>query len=272
MIFPQSVFVELVACDVDGTLVGPELTCSPRVAAALADAAGRARVVLATGRAWPSARRFRDELTPGEPVICAQGAVVRGPDGELWLDEKLPDVVAADAVEFARTRGDEITFYVDDEVWLGALRRPADFYDHWFALPQRPFPPGAAAPTGVTKFLLVANDAAHGDDLAREWRGRFGDAVDIVRSHPLFVEGVAPGVSKGRALAEVAHRLGVSAPAVMAVGDQENDVSMLAWAGLGVALGDAPWSVRAAADVIAPSFAEDGAAWALERYVVAGRR
>jgi hydroxymethylpyrimidine pyrophosphatase-like HAD family hydrolase len=56
----------------------------------------------------------------------------------------------------------------------------------------------------------------------------------------------------------------------MAVGDQDNDVSMIAWAGLGVAMGDASPAAKAAADVIAPPLEEDGVAWAIERYVLDG--
>jgi hydroxymethylpyrimidine pyrophosphatase-like HAD family hydrolase len=54
----------------------------------------------------------------------------------------------------------------------------------------------------------------------------------------------------------------------MAVGDQDNDVSMIAWAGLGVAMGNASPEAKAVADVIAPSLEADGAAWAIERYVL----
>ena len=55
---------------------------------------------------------------------------------------------------------------------------------------------------------------------------------------------------------------------VMAIGDGDNDVDMLAWAGLGVAMGDGQEETKAIADVVAPSFDEDGAAWAVERYVL----
>ena len=73
-------------------------------------------------------------------------------------------------------------------------------------------------------------------------------------------------VSKGKALAWLAARLDIPQEAVMAVGDSDNDVSMLHWAGLGIAMGGASQAVLAAADWLAPSFEEHGAAVALNHF------
>ena len=93
-----------------------------------------------------------------------------------------------------------------------------------------------------------------------------------MRSHDWFVEGLAASVSKGTAAARLADRLGVAREEVMALGDGGNDLAMVEWAGLGVAMGNAAPAVRAAADVIAPSQAEDGAAWAIEQLALNGGR
>jgi hydroxymethylpyrimidine pyrophosphatase-like HAD family hydrolase len=77
-------------------------------------------------------------------------------------------------------------------------------------------------------------------------------------------------VSKGNALRRLAAHLSVPQVQVMALGDHDNDASMLAWAGLGVAMGDGSPGVKAVADWIAPPLAEDGAAVAIERFVLDG--
>ena len=64
---------------------------------------------------------------------------------------------------------------------------------------------------------------------------------------------------------------GISQNEVMAIGDHDNDVEMIAWAGLGVAMGNASARAKAAADVIAPPFAEEGAAWAIEHFILGQR-
>jgi hydroxymethylpyrimidine pyrophosphatase-like HAD family hydrolase len=77
-----------------------------------------------------------------------------------------------------------------------------------------------------------------------------------------------PGTGKGRALARLARRLGIRRRETLAVGDWYNDTDMLAWAGIGVAMGNAPAEVQAAADWVTADCEQDGVALALERFVL----
>ena len=95
---------------------------------------------------------------------------------------------------------------------------------------------------------------------------RFDGQMQIVRSHELFIEANPLGVDKGTGLAWLAGHLGVPQSQVMAVGDQDNDAPMVAWAGLGVAMGNGSAACKAAADWIAPPMSKDGAAVAIERF------
>jgi hydroxymethylpyrimidine pyrophosphatase-like HAD family hydrolase len=92
-----------------------------------------------------------------------------------------------------------------------------------------------------------------------------------MRSHAWFVEGLPAEASKGSSVARLARDLGIEREQVMAIGDSGNDTSMVAWAGLGVAVSNASPDVKAVAADIAPSQAEDGAAWAIEQYVLRAR-
>jgi hydroxymethylpyrimidine pyrophosphatase-like HAD family hydrolase len=85
-------------------------------------------------------------------------------------------------------------------------------------------------------------------DLQRRWRGR----LFVERSQPEYIEFAAGGVSKGGALQWLCDRLGLRRERAVACGDGDNDVDMLRWAGLGVAMGEASPEVRAAADVVVP--------------------
>jgi len=95
-----------------------------------------------------------------------------------------------------------------------------------------------------------------------------GLSLAVVPSHPILVEGLPPGLSKATGLAWLAESLGIEREAVLAVGDNDNDVPMLEWAGVGVAMGHSSPAARAVADWIAPDVAHDGAAVALEKYVL----
>jgi hydroxymethylpyrimidine pyrophosphatase-like HAD family hydrolase len=98
-------------------------------------------------------------------------------------------------------------------------------------------------------------------------RAAFDEQIHIVPSHPYMVEGLPAGVDKGQGLAWLADYCGIPQTAVLAVGDNDNDVPMILWAGVGVAMGNASPAARAAADWVAPPVAEDGAAAALEKFV-----
>ena len=84
----------------------------------------------------------------------------------------------------------------------------------------------------------------------------------------MLIEVVPRDVNKGRALAWLAEHYRIPQQAVLAIGDQENDISMLSWAGLGVAMGNAVPSAQQAADWLAPTLENDGAAVALDRFVL----
>ena len=117
------------------------------------------------------------------------------------------------------------------------------------------------------KFIAIA-EPPEADRIEAEARLRFGGRMEVVRSHPVVVEGSPLGVSKGDALRWLADHLGIPQAEIMAIGDQDNDVPMIAWAGVGVAMGGGSPAAIAAAGWIAPPLAEDGAAVAIERFVL----
>jgi hydroxymethylpyrimidine pyrophosphatase-like HAD family hydrolase len=106
-------------------------------------------------------------------------------------------------------------------------------------------------------------------ELLRSAREVFAGSADVTISHPRFLEFVAPGVSKGRAVRYLARRLRVPLSSVLAIGDQWNDLEMLAGVGHGAAMPSAPEAVRAVARYIAPSLEDDGAGRMIEALALA---
>ena len=92
-------------------------------------------------------------------------------------------------------------------------------------------------------------------DARRRFRGR----ADVTVAHPRFLEFVAPGVSKGQAVRWLARRQSIPLGQVLAIGDQLNDLEMIAAVGHGTAMPQAPAEVIAAARYIAPPITEEGA-------------
>jgi hydroxymethylpyrimidine pyrophosphatase-like HAD family hydrolase len=118
------------------------------------------------------------------------------------------------------------------------------------------------------KLIVTLDEPRDRTRVTAEMRAAFGGELTIVASHSHLVEGLPAGVDKGNGLAWLAAHLQVHQAEVMAIGDSEADISMLRWAGLGVAMGNASEPAKAAARWVAPQLEQDGVAVAIERYVL----
>lgn len=266
--------IKLIACDLDGTTMGEDLVFSPRLLQAVWHAQERGTmVVIATGRGYSSALFFARQLGAVAPLICYQGALIKTQEGETIYRITLSSEHLPQVVSFCEEGRWELTMYCDDQIYYTARVHDQAYYNRWFNLPSHLVDNLLAAlPSDPIKFIAIAPTKTLGDQLQTQLsqfaRGRF----QITRSHDWFVEGIPLDASKGRAVARLAERLGIRREEVMALGDHGNDRSMVEWAGLGVAVGNASPDVKAVADAIVPPQSEDGAAWAIERYVLGGRQ
>ena len=267
--------IRLVAFDLDNTLVGPELSLSARVKAAVAQALARGvAVTIATGRGPAVTARYAAELKLTAPLICFQGGLVYDYlEGRTLHETRLDPAVIPTIVHLAVKHGWNLQFETPGMIYLPrvsqhpealmALLRFADW--------KRVDNLSTDMPETPHKFILAAHQPEQRDALAEALRAGLAEAglsLAVVPSHPILVEGLPPGLSKATGLAWLAESLGIEREAVLAVGDNDNDVPMLEWAGVGVAMGDSSPAARAAADWIAPDVAGDGAAVALEKYVL----
>ena len=271
--------IRLVALDLDGTLVGDDLVLRDRTRAAIGAAIERGvSVSIVTGRMATSAIVFARELGLRDPLVGFQGALIRavpGPGderlGALLLHRPLAAAAARDAIEWSRSIGldphvnhlERFIIRADDpraEDYSAFLGGRAVVVPDLLAWLRRPVSKVIAVSDGP-----IAESVLH---LARE---RFGGRADVTISHPRFLEFLRPGVSKGAAVRWLARRAGVALANVMAIGDQFNDLEMIAAAGHGSAMPHAPAAVRAAARYVAPPLEEEGAAQLIEQLVLAGR-
>jgi Cof subfamily protein (haloacid dehalogenase superfamily) len=112
--------------------------------------------------------------------------------------------------------------------------------------------------------LLALHSTYSVEDFHRHVSSLLGEEVIVTHSGASFLEISAPGVTKARALATLCEERGITSAEVVAFGDMPNDLSMLRWAGYGVAVANAHPLVRDSADAITRSNTEDGVALVLE--------
>jgi Cof subfamily protein (haloacid dehalogenase superfamily) len=266
----------MLALDIDGTLVNetrvvPDRT---RIVVATALAAG-VRVSLITGRMTTSALRFAAQMRLVDPIVGYQGAVVReirgaGDErpGRLLYHEPVSSIGALAAVRWAHAHGldahanhlERFIIQRDDprlaeyQAFLGGL---AHGVDDLYRVLARP----------VSKVTAVGEPPLP-ESLIDAARIAVGAVAQPTISHPRFLEFVAPGVNKGRAVRWLAGRQGIPLEQVMAIGDQLNDLEMVAAVGHGVAMANAPAELWSRARYVAPSVIEEGAATIIEALVL----
>jgi len=263
--------IRLIAADLDGTLMGEKMEFSTRVRAALRAAMAQGvQVTIATGRAFAATLPFARELGITAPLICSQGGYIRAPNSPQPLYEAtMPLELAREAIRLSREASWRLHIYLDDVAYTERPLGDEDFYRRLFGI-QVQYVPDLLAflDQPPAKFLIVVDTPEQAAALDEELRARFAGRLRIVRSYRIFVEGNPLEASKGQGLSRLAAHLSIPQQEVMAIGDQDNDADMVAWAGLGVAMGNGSPAVKAVADYVAPPVEEDGAAEAIERFVL----
>ncbi|MBO0839654.1 MAG: HAD family phosphatase [Sciscionella sp.] len=269
----------LVACDIDGTLLDPTERVSDRTAAVIRRMRSTGTpFVLVSGRPPRWIPQVAEAIAADGYAVCGNGAVLydigadRVVSARLLQPAQLAESAAAlDAAlpgcALAAERS-TITAHVTVPPLVAEPR-----YRHPWRLDHRgdhdqirTVPRDEVIAQSAMKLLVRKEDLPSGE-LAAIAGQALGDDVDVTFSTDAgLIEVALAGVTKATGLAEVVRGYGLTSADVLAFGDMPNDLSMLRWAGHGVAMANAHRVVRAAADEITASNAEDGVAAVLERW------
>ena len=261
----------LAAIDLDGTLLRSDGTVSDRSRAALAAARDAGiDLVVVTARSPRSVREIATDLGLDGLALCANGATLFDLDaGAIVRHVPLSADVAHRVVRGLREEVPGISFAWELELRFGSepgyeARRD----NHGWPRPEGSFPPcdALAWREPMTKLLARIPDADL-DSVLAATRALCGDDAEVTIAGEVFVEVMAPGVTKEAALVALAEERGVPRFEVVAFGDQLADAGMLRWAGLGVATANASPFALEAADEVTASNDEDGVAQVLERLI-----
>ncbi|HLI09261.1 MAG TPA: Cof-type HAD-IIB family hydrolase [Ktedonobacteraceae bacterium] len=272
--------IKLIIIDIDGTLLNPEGVITPRTKAAV-QAAQEAGIVvsLATARRYTNTAGIATELGLTNPLILYDGSmVVMHPQGTLLHAQTMRPALAQQAVKLLLSQHIQPVIHplqeMVEEIWTGPAESDGCWVAPYFmAYPEqvRRLPYDAlyneqAAPLRIVGFaareeLLPLLPALASLDCS--WnlieRGNYGCAELAI---------MEAGCSKASGMLTLARLLRIPLYQVMAIGDNNNDIEMLRAAGWGVAMGQASTPVKAAARAVTATNAEDGAALAIERYVL----
>ena len=266
----RTVQYKLLALDLDGTLIGESPEISPRSAHAVREAAKLGvKVTLATGRMYRAARPYAEQLGIATPLICYQGAQIREPvSGEIISETGIDRETALEVLRYSRENGYHVNAFAGDELYMAELTPEGRFYSERANVePNIVGDLSEWLDRDVLKLVLITDEPTT-LKIIYELSERFGERLYVTRSFPNYAETISPYASKGKALKYLAKRLDIALENVMAIGDDLNDIDMVAAAGLGVAMRNSAPDVLSNAQFVTGTVDEDGVATAIERFIL----
>ena len=269
--------IQLLVLDIDGTIAGQSNDIREPVKQAIAQAQAKGiQVAIATGRMYCSALRFHQEIGSTLPMLAYQGAWIQDPATQkIYQHLPLSRTTAEQLLDYFETEPLRsllsVHFYINDQLYVREITPETKVYAQRAEIV--PLPVGdlrQALTAEPTKVLALCEDTAIIDQLLGSLRQQYTPAeLYLTKSVATFFEATHPGANKGTGIRYLAEEiLGLAAHNVMAIGDNFNDVEMLEYAGLGVAMGNAPDGVKAIAKWVAPGVEQDGAAAAIEAFIL----
>ncbi|MCU0082378.1 Cof-type HAD-IIB family hydrolase [Streptococcus danieliae] len=266
--------IRLIALDLDGTLLTSEKKISPRTKAALAAARKQGvKVVLTTGRPLKAMDFLLQELDldgqAEEYAITFNGGLIQRNTGEILAEARFSYQEVAELYQLSR----ELNLPLDviQEGTVFNLEGPIVSRYQSFN-PSLDFQLISFADLEEQSFYnkcISAHDAAALDGAIQQIPAPFFEKYGIFKSRDQLLEWLPKEADKARGLEKLTALLGLSKDQVMAFGDEANDLSMVQWAGYGVAMGNAVPALKDVAwKVLEWTNDQDGVARAVEEYVL----
>ncbi|MFC3748532.1 Cof-type HAD-IIB family hydrolase [Paenibacillus sp. GCM10012306] len=260
---------KLIALDVDGTLLNDDHQLSEENMQAVAEVTRLGgQIVLCTGRSPQNSIPFMQEMGLSGYVLGHNGAATVRVENREVLHQYGLDARGLDPyIEYCRERGmhfdinTAFDMYVDN---VENLSKEANHMYENFQIVPASLPAWEDFREPIVKFTVFSQPDIL-DEAERVW-GTWTQQYNILRSGEFFIDFMNPEASKGNALKNLAADLGVPREEILSIGNYYNDISMLTYAGLGVAMDNSPVEVKAAADAITGTNNEHGVRDALVKY------
>ena len=268
--------IRLLVLDLDGTIVDGSNRLRDSVTQAIGSAQRRGvAVALATGRLYQNSLHAHNSIGSTLPLICYEGALIREPKTEVvhrhWPLEPSAVAQVLDYAEQLNLNGRvSVQFYVQNDLYVSNLNDASTKFFQGSKLDPIVVSDLRQLLDRATTEVIVLSDEF---EVIARLAGLMNNSNSRIRvkeyKSMAFLEMYHPDVNKRLAVSYLAEEIMSLRPEnVMAIGDDFTDIEMLQYAGIGVAMGNAPLEVRAAADWVTTTFEEDGAARAIDRWIL----
>ncbi len=263
----------MIVLDLDDTLLRDDHTISPRTKEALmkAQEAG-VKVVLASGRPTYAMRPIAKELHLeefGSFLLSFNGAKITNckTNEELFSSTLTPETVHH-LYDISKRENVWILTYVGDSIVTDEICKHTETEHIITGLPISEVTSFKEAVTEPVVKILMLEDPERLAVVEKKLQEELRGELSVMRSKPFFLEFTENGVTKGTSLAQLINKLGIKQEEVIAMGDSYNDLAMIEFAGLGVAMGNAPDDIKAKANYVTDTNMNDGVAKVVESFVL----
>lgn len=276
---------KMLVTDMDYTLLNKEKKISERNREAVIKAIGKGvHMVVATGRIYTSARVYAKLLGLSTPIIASNGAIIReaafkNPEDteKTIFKDTLNKKTVSEMIRLSHKYGLFCHFFTEDTIYSEKLVNVSLRYTEWnkylgeedqvkVKIVEDADRALVKDNVEVLKAVVVDSDSEKIQKL-RDSIIKTG-IVSVSQSMKDNLEVMNKGVTKGSAVKRLAQMYGIDREEIIAIGDNENDMSMIEYAGMGIAMGNAEESLKNVADYITGDYQEDGVAEAIERFIL----
>lgn len=265
---------KILVLDLDGTLTNAEKEITPHTLDVLLRAQEKGvKVVLASGRPTYGIAPLADQLRLGdyEGYILSYngGKIIDWTTREVMYENVLQPDIYPYLYTCARDNGFVLLSYKDEYIISEDAGNPYVQHEAFLnRMKSVTVPCFLDVITEPVPKCLIVGDPEPLARLEQEMKEGLKGRMNVFRSEPFFLELVPNGIDKALSLAVLLDEIGLEPEQMIACGDGFNDLSMIRFAGLGVAMANAQDVVKAEADYITASNEEDGVAAVVERFIL----
>ena len=261
---------KLIAVDLDGTLLGSDRKVSDRNRRAMQDVLSAGKIfTVSTGRPLQGVLGIIDMLDADLPFIIYNGAMALTTKSRRVIYEtSLSGELAREAVILGRELGTTLLIWARGELYVSEFNQSVkDYMEIVNYMPKVVDNLEQIAANGVTK-VIWRDEPERMAKFQDEIKSRFAGRLNCHLSLPILLEFVDINASKAVAMQKIGEHYEIAQSEMIAVGDSFNDISMIEYARLGVAMGNAPEPIKNIADYVTLSNDEDGVAHVINRFML----
>lgn len=259
--------IKLVAIDVDGTLVTDDKRITENTIMAIRKALDKGVFVsIASGRPLSGLDRFREYFKEDALFITYNGGkVIKIDTNEVIFDKCMGSNEAKDVLNYAFNNKIHLFIWKNDELYTDEYNEHVEYYEIHSGVKAHVVSDFRGLFENITKIILY--DYHENLLKAKENLERINQNVNYQFSLPVFLEIFNKEVSKGNALEMIGKYYHINREEIMAIGDNFNDLSMIEYAKVGIAMGNAPDEIKQKAFYVTKTNEEDGVAYAINKFI-----